>query len=432
MGLLNSTAAPFPDLVDESLDEATFLWRRWENELSSPTRNLDEVWFWTEDRLHGALDGVRVGGAGAIDFATKGLHSDDASRVAVSAGLLASSTEPRATEAIVEALGAAVGEQLRAMVRGLELLGSSPALRASAAVLAERGPAFAGALCRLKAFRRAALGDEMATAFRSDAPDTQIDAIRATFHLPPGHVDEWILAALRSGDASVRSAAVETGVCRGSKDAWDTAVRLARQADVNAGPALKLLAMLGKAEEHEIVYAALPIPELQLSAIWALGHIGTVRAAEACVAGMRYEKLARASGEAYCWITGADLSRDHLAAEETLPEVPSLENDDLDANLVPSPESLWPLPNPDAVRRHWLAALPGFAADVRHIHGRPATEAALLTMVETGPMLRRPDLALNLRAKTRGGYDVETRAFRPRQRHMMAAGRATLAGRVGR
>ena len=45
-----ATAVPFADLIGHSFDEAAFLWRRWEHELASPTRNLDEVWSWTEDR----------------------------------------------------------------------------------------------------------------------------------------------------------------------------------------------------------------------------------------------------------------------------------------------------------------------------------------------------------------------------------------------
>ena len=428
---LNGATEPFRDVVDESLDEATFLWRRWESELTSLTRNLDEVWSWTEGRLHGALDGVRVAGAGAIDIATEGLLSNDIDRIAASAGVLAPSTEPSAIDAIKAALAVAEGDKLRAVVRGLELLGSDHALRAAASVLASREPAQAGALCRLKAFRRVAPRHEMMTAFKSSIPEAQVDAVRAAMYAQSPHAEELISAALCSGDASVRAAAVEIGVCRGSDDAWETATRLAHQLDADAGPYLKLIAMLGTAEEHEIVYAALRIPELQLHAIWALGHIGTVRAAESCLAGMQYEKLARASGEAYCWITGADLVRDRLAIEEVPPEVPAFEEDDLDADLVPPPEALWPLPDPEAVRRHWLARCSGFAADVRHIHGRPATAETLLAMIESGPMLRRPDLVLELRAKTRGRYDVEPRAFSRRQRQMMATGRAALSSHDG-
>jgi uncharacterized protein (TIGR02270 family) len=429
---VQSPTEPFLDLVDESLDEAAFLWGQWERELTSLTRNLDEVWSWTEDRLHGALDGVRVAGAGMIDVAAKGLKSDEPDRIAVSAGVLASSGEPAANDVMAAALRAAEDDKLRAMLRGLELLGSDQALRAAASVLAARGPACTGALCRVKAFRRAALGEELAAALKSDAPGTRADALRAVVYVPSPVVDEWIVAALRSDDALVRSAAVESGVGRGIAPALDAAARLATARGPDAGGYLKLLAMLGTAGQQEIVHTALRVPELQLPAIWALGHIGTVRAAESCLAGMQHEKLARASGEAYCWITGADLVRDHLEKKETPPDVPPFEEDDLNANLVPPQEALWPLPDPEAVRQHWVARRAGFAADARHIHGRPVTVTTIATMIETGPMLRRPDLVLELRARTRGKYDVEPRAFTVRQRHMMETARAALAGREGR
>jgi uncharacterized protein (TIGR02270 family) len=144
---------------------------------------------------------------------------------------------------------------------------------------------------------------------------------------------------------------------------------------------------------------------------------------------MRHEGLARACGEAYCWITGADLDRDHLANAEPSEEVPAFEDEDLDANLVPAPHALWPLPDAEAVHRHWAEQRGTFGPDARHIHGRPADHSTLLDMMETGPMLRRPDLALELRVRTEGRYDVETRAFTATQKHMMAAGRtAMLAG----
>jgi uncharacterized protein (TIGR02270 family) len=421
-----SPAEPFPDLIDESFDEATFLWRSWERELSSETRNLDEVWSWTEDRLHGALDGVRVAGESVVDLAVAGLTSGDRERAVVSTGVLAERSEKRATDALAAALGAAEGDRLRAMVRSLELLGCGPGLRAAASALAARGPLGAGALCRLKAHRRAALGDEVKTAYASRIPEVQADAVRAARHASPHQFDDVILAALRNDDAAVRSAAVEAGVCHGIPGTWETAKRLAERLDPGAGPSLGPLALFGTAEDHEIVYAALRVPALQRDAIWALGHIGTVRAAESCLAGMRHETFARACGEAYCWITGADLVRDRLDRQEVPADVPAFEEDDLEADLVPPPETLWPLPDVDAAQAHWRALVSGFGADVRHIHGRPVTSGLLLAMVESGPMLRRPDLVLELQARFRGSYDVETHAFRARQRQMMAAGRAAV------
>jgi uncharacterized protein (TIGR02270 family) len=328
----------------------------------------------------------------------------------------------------VDALTRAEGEALAAMIRGLELLGSDHTLRAAARTLAAAGPRGAGALCRLKAFRRAAVGDELLTAFESDDTPARCDAVRAALHGQVERAERVIVSALRDDEPLVRAAAIEAGVAGGIREAWDEATRLARSQEVSSGGCLKLVAMLGTADDHEAVYASLRKPPLQRDAIWALGHIGTIRAAEACLAGMQHEPLARASGEAYCWITGADLVRDRLAADEAPHDAPPFEEDDLDADLVPSPETLWPLPDPDAVRRDWLARRPRFIQDARHIQGRPATTDTLLGLIETGPMLRRPDLILELRARTRGRYDVEPRAFAARQRRMMVAGRTAASG----
>jgi uncharacterized protein (TIGR02270 family) len=421
-------AEPFPDLIEESFDEAAFLWRRWETELTSLTRNLQEIYSWTEDRLHGALDGVRVGGARAVEFARKELQSDEADRVTVATAILSSVAEPGAPDAIVAALKVAEGKRLDAMLRGLELLGSDQVLRAAAPVLAAPEPTQAGALCRLKLFRRVAPGDELATAFTSKVADVQVDAVRAARLAPAESADRWISAGLSSDNADVRYAAVESGLCLRIDHTWETATQLATQRDPAAGRYLKLLAIFGSADEHESVYAALRVPELQLPAIWALGHIGNVRAADACVAGMQHETIARACGEAYCWITGADLERDKLTAEEKPVDAPSFEDDDLDADLVPPPEALWPLPQPEAVKQHWLGLRSGWPATVRHIRGTPVNGEVLLETMETGPMIRRSDIALELRVKTRGRYDVEPRAFMGRQRQMMMASRAAVSG----
>ena len=424
MSPLQKAAEPFRDLVDESFDEAAFLWRRWESELASPTRNLDDIYSWTEDRLHGALEGIRVGGPAAIEMATEALGSDDLYRVSAAAGILATSSDRDATDALVAALKDAKGTRLRAIVRALELLGSDQSLRAAASALAAAGPDHAGALCRLKAFRRVAPGEEMAVALTADSADAQVDAIRAARLIPSAVESEALSTMLQGGAAPVQYAAVETALCLRHPRAWDTAVAVVRKNAPGAGPCLNLIALFGTAEEHEVVYEALRNPNLQVPAIWALGHIGTGRAVEACLAGMKREALARACGEAYSWITGADLERDRLAVPEPEVETPALEEDDLDADLVPPPEALWPLPDPEASARHWQALKTDWAPNVRYIRGRPVSGETLLVTIETGPMLRRPDLVLEIRVKTRGRCDVETRAFTARQRQMMAAARA--------
>ena len=196
-------------------------------------------------------------------------------------------------------------------------------------------------------------------AFKSEIPDAQIDAVRAALHAPSREAEEWIAAAFRSGDAAVRLAAVESGVSRGSRPAWEMATRLAQQRDVGRGPvsAAARDARHGRRARDRLRGASLSRRCRRTRSgrsATSAPRVPPNRAWRAC----KYEKLARACGEAYCWITGADLERDRLAVEETPPEVPAFEEDDLDANLVPPPESLWPLPDADAARRDWLARRP--------------------------------------------------------------------------
>jgi hypothetical protein len=83
------------------------------------------------------------------------------------------------------------------------------------------------------------------------------------------------------------------------------------------------------------------------------------------------------------------------------------------------------------VRKHWLALRYHWPDDARYIQGRRSNGETRLATIETGPMLRRPDLILELRVETRGRYDVEPRAFTQRQRQMMAASRAAVLSQAG-
>src|SRR5207302_2404748 len=135
---------------------------------------------------------------------------------------------------------------------------------------------------------------------------------------------------------------------------------------------------------------------------------------------------ARLAGEAYASITGADLTRERLTAHESgaTPSLPPIEEDNLDADLVPRREDLWPLPDPAACAAHWSRVGTRFAPNTRYVRGTPFGVNVLMAALESGPMLRRSDYALELYVRTGGGCDVETRAAGPTQRRMMAAARA--------
>ena len=434
MNAVRTTAEPYRDLVEQSLEEAAFFWKRWEADLESLTRSLDEVWSWTEDRLHGALDGVRVAGEKVVEVTEAALRGKDHAAITAAAHVLAAQTPARARDALAVAVRNSNGAALRAMGRGIETAALDGSFAPVTAVLASAGPEHSAALCRIKRFRRVPPGKELADALQSGIPGLQADALRSLAHVAEQPIAlRHIAWGLKSADGEVRRAAIQTGIRREDPAAWQAAVQLAEERNTACAPLLPALAALGSAEEQQLVIRALREPSLQRAGLFALAYLGTPEAVEICLSGMCDGKLARSAGEAYCAITGADLVRDGLAAPEPASESaeaaspPRLEAEALDADLVPAAADQWPLPDLDAVRRHWQGMQRQLAQGVRHWRGRPASPGVLLDALERGPMLRRDDLALELAVRTAGKYDLEVRAFAHAQRSMMRSGR-TRAG----
>ena len=243
------------------------------------------------------------------------------------------------------------------MLRGLELLGSDQALRAAASVLTAPGPARAGALCRLKLFRRVAPGEEMATAFKSNVPDVQIDALRAARLVPPESLEPSGLPQDCSSDnADVRYAAVESGLSSADRSGLEDGDADGRAAHAGRRPYLKLLAIFGTADEQETVYAALRVPGAAGGGdLGARSHRERARRRRLrrrhAARGDSRARAARRTAGSPAPISSAIA----LNVKETPADAPAFEDDDLDANLVPPPEALWPLPDAEAVKKHWLA-----------------------------------------------------------------------------
>ncbi len=436
--MAGATVVPFRDLIEESLDEAAFLWKRWETDLASPSRNLDEIWSWTEDRLQGALDGVRVAGEELPGLIAKALETNDPTQLTVCAHLLAARCPINALPAgdslagrsvitqLAEAVREAQGPQLWSMIRGIETAELDASFAPVTHALSSSGPEHIAALCRLKSFRRSSPGRDIEEAFSSGDPVVQVEALRVLRHAKDDSAGRFVSAGLKSDSPAVRRAAIECGVRQRQASAWEAVRRLAHERNPECEPFLTLLASVGSPEDTQLVLGSLREPALQSSGLFALGFIGTPEAVEICLTAMRDPKLSRCAGEAYCAVTGADLERDQLTAAESEEESPALEADDLEADLVPTPRQVWPLPDESRVRSHWDAAKARYARGVRHYLGKPVSVDVLLAAIEQGPMLRRPDLITELTIRSGGRYDVEPRACTRVQRRMMATSRAAL------
>jgi uncharacterized protein (TIGR02270 family) len=425
-----AASGPFPEIVEENLDEAAFLWGRWESELGSLTRNLDEVWSWTEDRMNGAIDGVLVARDPLFGrLIDRALSVKDLLFHTLAAHLLTVAPDPAARQRLAQLLCEAEDGSLAAMLRGIEVSHLDGTFSIVTRALLKKSPQHCAALARIKSFQRAALGSELATAFEADGIAEQVTAMRAAAFLPEPTVTAWVDRGLAHSSPVVRIAAIESGIRQRQRPAWDAARELVAAREAGSGGLLRLLAMFGKVADHAVVHDALSDAGSARAAFWALGHVGTREAAEHCLAAMQDQVLARLAGEAYAAITGIDLARERLTAKEPAdaPSLPPFEEDNLDADLVPRREELWPLPDAALCAAHWAKIGAEYAPNIRYVRGKPFDLGVLMAAIDKGPMLRRGDYALELYVRTNGACDVETRAAGFTQRRMIAAAHAKLA-----
>jgi uncharacterized protein (TIGR02270 family) len=416
-------SGPIWRLVEGALDEAEFLWQRWQAMLWTHAYDLDGVSFWVEERLLGALDGLRVGGEAALDsLLIPALGADDRFRAAVAAHLLATSGQRRVMDALVAAVRESNGARLIALEQGLQVVRSKAVFGILDDLLVRAGPAHWSSALRMQAFQQRDPGAQVEQALASDDAALQTAALQALRHTTAIAGAVAVERHLGASDPTVRDAAIETGLVRGIGAAWARCRELAASSKADAGPALLLVALLGLAEDQETILKAVADEVLKKDALFALGFAGTRAAADICVETMATGVQAQLAAEAFTGITGLDLTAERLVAaspvverEEPIP----FEEEDLDANLVPTPADLLPWPDVAGVIRWWNANRARFVAGQRYIRGAPADLTALQRALVQGSMRRRHAIALELAVRTGGRYQVETRALTATQRRQM-------------
>ncbi|HEX5745794.1 MAG TPA: TIGR02270 family protein [Archangium sp.] len=416
------------DVLEEHLDEATFLWSQWERALVAADCNLSDT-AKREERLLVHLDGLVVGGESAVnELLLPGLHTDEAERISASALALLANNGERGLKEILWVLDSGDDVQRAAVGRALELSRRN----GLEAVLLKRLAADDRAL-RLLAFQVLAFRGVVPPEIRKqwlyhDDAEHLIAALRAARALPRDLVMGLLPRLLMDSHPGVRGAAIMAGLVLGTRMAWKTCRKVAEERGAGHRQCLVVLALGGDERETEWLVSLLRKPELRPDVLWALGFSGQVIAADACLEWMEDTKAAALAGEAFSAITGLKLEGEYqkIVEEEEEALVP-LEQEDLDANLLPSPEASLPVPIRDAVENWWQQARKNFERGVRYLRGSKLDAAGLLTAIGRESMRRRHVLALELSIRSRGAHDIQTRAFTGRQHAELEA---ALAGRT--
>lgn len=410
------------DVLEEHLDEASFLWSQWERALVSCLHELSDI-AELEERLLAHVDGLVIGGETAVsELLLPGLETDEPERISASALALLSLPGKRELEETLGVLDSGDEVQRAGLARALELSEREGLKAVLLKRLTAEDPALQAVAFQVLAFRGALPQEKRTQWIYQDEPARVVAALRDPRPLPRELVQSVLPPLLVDPRPGVREAAIVSGLVSGARAAWKACRKVAEEGGGGRGLCLALLALGGEEQDAQWLAGLLRQESSRADVLWALGFSGHALAAEACLEWMSDVKTAALAGEAFSAITGLKLEGEfRLPPKEDEDALVPLEQENLDVDLVPGPEASLPVPLREPVERWWQKARKDFARGSRFLRGKKLDAGGLLEALGSEPMRRRPLLALEMAIRSRGTHLIQTRAFTRRQRAELSA-----------
>ncbi|PTL77834.1 TIGR02270 family protein [Vitiosangium sp. GDMCC 1.1324] len=402
------------DICEEHLDEASFLWTQWERALVAPDYDLSDT-AELEERLLAHLDGLVEGGNPVAEALLRpSLESEEVTRVSSAAFALLASAGMEKCQAL---LRDASPDQRTSIQRALELCAGRELGESLLPLLKADDPDLLATVLEVLVVREEASDTMLADFLTHENARIRTAALKGLRALPRSNPRNLLSQALTSPIPALRDAAIEAGLVAGVRDAWTVCRKVLAARDDHGREPMVLWAMGCEEKEVELLVELLQEPRLRANALWALGFSGWAVAADACLAWLADDAVARLAGEAFSAITGLRLEDQYVLPEQEPPEEPiPLEQEDLDANLVPRAEDALPRPNPEAITEWWREARGRFERRTRYLMGYPFHSEVLMTALERGSMRRRHVHARELAIRSRRTCHVPTRLLTRQQR----------------
>jgi uncharacterized protein (TIGR02270 family) len=435
-------AGVFFDVLEEHRDEAEFALEMFDAALRSATRNLGQLARYPERALLAHLDALVIGGDAVADsLLLKSLTEATSERPAATAVAAFCFARLGRVREILDALENV--EARTGALRGLALSRDTVLL----AELQQRAdtPALRACALSLSATMGAPPPNCLA-ALQSEDLELVMAALAAVRHGDPqtyGGIVDWLS---RHDVSTVRESAMVTSLAwrlPASTHACEAAA-LTTSSEVARG----LYASLGGASEHARLCELLQSKTSVASLLFALGFTGRSDLLPVLYPYLQGDDPheAKLALQALTMITGLDWEREGAvieaspsAVDQLLPDVnddaearaalPPLDEDDLDADLIPPPE----LELADVQVERVVARCERFRAEAdtgRLLGGVAYTPSSLGAYLKEAPMRQRPILALASSVHARGRAWLDTRALIATQREYDAALSGALPARL--
>jgi uncharacterized protein (TIGR02270 family) len=391
------------DIIEEHFDEAAFYFRLWDQAQDALDYTLDEVRRGPEELLRANIDGLVVGGEAAAQRllwpAIEGDEADHWTGPGVATLALLSRRGDDPLDRILLRLPSSKQSPLHGIARGLGLAQRSDLDERLRNALYASDEDKHEVLLDILAGRGVDPGPLVGVCLQGtdfNAACSALLAVRNSANAS-AHV-RAVERLLNSTEARIRAAALETGLLWGLPVARAACTRQARAHDDHA---LLLTALAGTEAEQELIFAALDDPSHRSAALRALGFVGTLRAAEACLRFIAEpgKLVGGLAGEAFSMIAGLNPGPFALAPEE-----------DSDAKDVPGTLA-FPALNPDGVAEWWKGKRSNFRLGPRYLQGEPWTPATIGGRLARLPMRWRNVILLELALRKPGAVPVSTRSW---------------------
>jgi uncharacterized protein (TIGR02270 family) len=409
------------DIVSQYVEETAFVWALRTNATAAPQYRLQDL-AEIDERLSAQIEGLHVSGTYGWHQCVAALESGQGPGEAFTPAILALETcdtdrleqvlasiesAPQALRGVASAFGWVNRSALKAVV--FSLIQSSSPLRRHIALTA----------CAL---HRVDPGPPLAAALQNENLPLRRRALRAVGELGYTTLEPALFPHLKSADPASRLWA-----------AW-SAVLLGDRAE-----ALALLKNAGKADwpfRTRAMQLALRVMHLNDAKNWLKElkdqprylAMGTGIVADAVYAPwlikqMETPALARAAGEAFCMITGAQFERDKLEGKPPEGFEAGPTDNPKDENVAMDPDTGLQWPDPERVAEWWAVNSARFAPGERYLVGRPITPEQCQHVLREGYQRQRQAAALELALMNPATPLFETRAPAFRQQRLLATSR---------
>jgi uncharacterized protein (TIGR02270 family) len=379
----------FEDLVSQYADNTAFLWSRRDRATHAANTNLSDL-AEIDERLAAHIEGLHVSGISGWHHCEKALESQEPGETFAAAVLALETCDSKRMEKVLASVERAP-ETMSGLTSALGWVDPAALKATVSSLLRSQSPLQRRVALAACAMHRVDPGLASARRLEDPSPLARSRALRAVGELGQVELLATCVGALADKDPECQFWAGWSSVMLGDRgEALDA---LSRPRIDNSALRLRSYQLtvqaMGVTASHEwLKKLASDRKKLRLL-IQSCGIAGNAEYVPWLIDHIADEKSARLAGEAFCLVTGADLSK--IKLDRPQPEnFESGPNDNPDdPNVDMDPDEGLPWPDPDKIEKWWAANASRFHKGTRYFMGAPVTREHCIDVLKNGYQRQR-------------------------------------------